>query len=439
VPLSLLNQLDPVPFTWQVPGLRHELATELVRSLPKPVRRHFAPAPEFARRSLDWLAAHPAERPEPLWVALGRALRALTGELVDPADWDPDSVPDHLRVGFAVRPDDAPDAEPLARDKDLAVLQAELAPRLTRTLAAAAAGLTRTGATRWDFGTIPDQVRLPGDGHPIVGYPALVDEGATVGLVVLDTPSRSAASHRAGLRRLVLLTTPDPTKWVVAHLGQRDRLALAAGPYLSVQDLLADARLASVGELVRRAGGAVRDEAAFAARCDAVRGDNPELMQGIVRLAAEILTVTGAVRADLSTVRAVSPAAADDLTEQLDNLVFPGFLAATAYQHLTQLPRYLKAAAQRIANLPTNPSRDAAGLATVLGVEDAYAELAAAAPPGPLPEFVDEVGWLIEELRVSLFAQSLRTAVPVSEKRVRTALDRARARLDEQGAAGGHG
>jgi len=114
VPLSLLNQLDPVPFSWQVPGLRLELATELIRSLPKAVRRLFAPAPGFARRSLDWLAGHPAERSEPFVVALGRALRALTGEIVDPAAWNPESVPDHLRVGFAVRPDDAPDDEPLA-------------------------------------------------------------------------------------------------------------------------------------------------------------------------------------------------------------------------------------------------------------------------------------------------------------------------------------
>ncbi len=437
VPLSLLNQLDPAPFSWQVPGLRLELATELIRSLPKPVRRNFAPAPEFARRSLDWLAGHPADRPETLPAALGRALRILTGEPVDLADWDPASVPDHLRVGFAVRPDDAPDAETLAAGQDLAALQSELAPRLSRRLAAAASALTRTGATRWEFGTVPDQVQIAGEGHTIVGYPALVDEGTTVGLSVLETPARQATSHRAGLRRLVLLGTPDPTKWVVSHLSQRDRLALAAGPYASVPDLLADARLASVGELVRRAGVEVRDEPAFRALCDAVRVDNPELMQAVVRLAAEVITTAGAVRADLPAAEAVSQAAAADLTEQLDLLVFPGFLAATAYEHLTQLPRYLRAAQQRIAGLRANPARDAAGLATILRCEDAYAELAAAAPPGPLPDFVDDVGWLIEELRVSLFAQSLRTAVSVSEKRVRTAVQRALARLDEPVGAGG--
>ena len=430
VPLSLLNQLDPAAFSWQVPGLRRELATELIRSLPKPVRRQFAPAPDFAERALDWLSHHPSPGPETLSAALGRALRALTGEPVGPEDWDASAVPDHLRVTFAVRADDDPTGESLATGRDLVALQQQLAPQLRRTLAAAAAPLTRSGATRWEFGTIAAQVTLPGNGHPVTGYPALVDEGTTVGLAVLDTPRRQQVSYRAGLRRLVLLNTPDPTKWVVAHLSNADKLALGASPYASVPQLLADARLASVGELIRRAGMVVNDEAGFRALCDAVRVDNPELMQFIVRLAAEVLTLHGTVQAELPAVTAISQEAAADLAEQLGNLIFPGFLAATAYSHLVHLPRYLRAAQARVTTLRNNPVRDEPGRATILRGEDAYAELCALAPPGPLPDFVDEVGWLLEELRVSLFAQSLGTAVPVSEKRVRSALDKARERLN---------
>ena len=262
-----------------------------------------------------------------------------------------------------------------------------------------------------------------------MGYPALVDEGGTVGLTVLDAPRRQQVSHRAGLRRLVLLDTPDPTKWVVAHLGNADKLALGASPYPSVQHLLADARLAAVGELVRRTGMVVTDETGFRTLCDAVRVENPELMQSIVRLAAEILGRHGAAQAELLSVSAISEAAAADLREQLANLVFRGFLAATAYPHLIHLPRYLRAAEARIATLRTSPVRDEPGRSTMLACEDAYAELCALAPPGPLPDFVDEVGWLLEELRVSLFAQHLGTAVPVSEKRVRTAVDKAVQRL----------
>jgi ATP-dependent helicase HrpA len=129
--------------------------------------------------------------------------------------------------------------------------------------------------------------------------------------------------------------------------------------------------------------------------------------------------------AELPSVAEISEAAAADLREQLGNLVFRGFLAATAYGHLVQLPRYLRAAQARISTLRSNPARDESGRAVILRCEDAYAELCALAPPGPLPDFVDEVGWLLEELRVSLFAQALGTAVPVSEKRVRSAMDKA--------------
>jgi ATP-dependent helicase HrpA len=429
VPLSLLNQLDPADFSWQVPGLRLQLATELIRSLPKGVRRRFAPAPEFAERALYWLEQYPAPRPEALPTALGRALRALTGELVSPDDWDASAVPDHLRVNFAVRPDDEPAGEPLATGRDLEALREQLAPRVSRTLAAAAAALTRSGVTGWEFGTIAEQVTLPGNGHSVVGYPALVDDGATVGLAVLDTPARQQVSHRAGLRRLVLLNTPDPTKWVVAHLGNTDKLALGASPYPSVPHLLADARLASIGELIRRAGMEVTDEVGFRQLCDVVRVDNPELMQTIVRLAAEIVRLHSGVEAELPSVAAISEAAAADLGEQLGNLVFRGFLAVTAYAQLVHLPRYLRAAQARIATLRSNPLRDEAGRLTMLRCEDAYAELTSLAPPGPLPDFVDEVGWMLEELRVSLFAQSLGTAVPVSEKRVRSAIAKAHERL----------
>jgi ATP-dependent helicase HrpA len=246
---------------------------------------------------------------------------------------------------------------------------------------------------------------------------------------VLDSPRRQQVSHRAGLRRLVLLNTPDPTKWVVAHLGNAEKLALGAGPYPSVQDLLADARLGAVGELIRRVAKVVVDEPGFRALCEAVRTENPALMQSIVRLAAEILTIHGAVQAELPGVAAISEAAAADLKEQLGNLVFRGFLAATAYSQLVQLPRYLRAAQVRITTLRADPAREEPGRATILRCEDAYAELCALAPPGPLPDFVDEVGWLLEELRVSLFAQSLGTAVPVSEKRVRSAIAKAAERL----------
>ena len=409
--------------------MRVELATELIRSLPKAVRRNLVPAPEYANRALSWLAQHPGDPSEPLPAALSRALRNLTGELIEPTAWDLAAVPRHLQITFDVVPDRDGGAA-LATGKDLSALQQAMAAQVSRALSAAASRLTKSGATRWDFGTIAERMELDRAGHRVTGYPTLVDEGATVGLAVLDTPGRQQQSQATGLRRLVLLNTPDPTRWVIGHLSNTAKLALGHSPYAAVPDLIADARLASVGELIRRhQTGPVLDAAAFTALCDAVRADNPGFMRSVVSLTAEILSAHGAVVAELPRVGAVSEPAAADLAEQLGNLIFGGFLSATSYEHLVDLPRYLQAAGTRISTMLAQPGRDRAGLEIILGCEEAYAELCAAAPPGRLPDFVDDIGWLLEELRVSLFAQPLRTKVPVSEKRVLNAIAHARARL----------
>ena len=432
IPLAVLNQLDPAPFGWQVPGLRLELATELIRSLPKAVRRRFVPAHEFAVGALSWLADHPGSERETFPRALGQALRALTGETVEDTAWNLDAVAPHLRITFLIvdEPGGSPITSTGAEGKDLAEIQTELAGAVRATLSTAAAEHTRSGATSWQFGTIPDHVELRQDGHVVVGYPALVDEQVSVGLTVVGTPEKQQRLHRLGLRRLVLLGTPDPTRWVIAHLPNAEKLALAASPYASVPALLADARLATVGELIRRSPiGSVRDEATYRRLCDAVRVDTADLMRTAVSLAAEVIERHGAASGRLSEVARRDPAAAEDLTEQLGNLVFRGFLSATAFPHLVELPRYLRAAGLRIDTLLGAPARDRPGFEVISRCEDAYAALVDLLPPGPLPESVDDIGWQLEELRVSLFAQSLRTRVPVSEKRVLAAIAEARRSL----------
>jgi ATP-dependent helicase HrpA len=424
--VQLLNQIPAAPFSWQVPGLRPELATELIRSLPKSQRRLFAPAADAARRGLGWLDNTPDAPGETLSEALSRALQALTGEAVAPSDWRAERVPPHLRVTFAI----VDGARELGSGKDLESLRAQLVPQLQRTLNSAAAEFTRSGRTSWDFGEIPDQVVIERGGHRVIGYPALVDHGAAVGLTLVESPDRRRRLDELGLRRLVLLNTPDPTRWVVAHLGNTEKLALGVSPYDSLPALLADARLASVGELINRhQAGPVRNEHTFRALCDQVRAGNADLMHDITRLAAELCSLHNSCQEGLARARSVSAATGEDIAEQIGNLVFPGFLAATPYPRLTELPRYLKAVQARLATLAVHPARDAAALATISRVEDAYADLCEQAPAGRLPDFVEEIGWLIEELRVSLFAQTLRTRVPVSEKRVLVAIEGAHSQL----------
>ncbi len=425
--LAKLNQIPAEPFGWQVPGLRLELATELIRSLPKATRTRFVPAPDHARAALTWLADQRAPHTEAFPQALGRALRALTGEIVPDAEWDPAKLDDHLRVTFVIR-DAARNQREVGRGKDLADLRRRFAPALTEKLTKAAAKPGRTRATTWTFGTLPDHQRVGGG----VGYPGLVDEGDAVSLVVHDNPGIRDRQHALGIRRLVQLTTPDPTKWVVAHLSNTDKLALGHSPYSGVPALLADARLKAAGDLIVEAGvetalhGSsdsgirIRTQADFEALRDRVRADLPDRMRLVVAQTAEILRRNQQVSVAVEAV--TDPEIADDIREHRDTLVFDGFIAATGEPWFSQLAKYLSAIDQRIIVRRGNSRRDDDALGVIWPLESEFAELLAQAPPGPLPAEVAEVGWLLEELRVSLFAQSLGTIRPVSAKRVRTAL-----------------
>ena len=412
VPLALLTRLDAAPFTWQVPGLRADVATELIRGLPKALRTQLVPAPDTARRALAWLVDHPGPDTEPVWTGLGRAVLALTGVQVPPDAWLPDAVPDHLRVRFRVVADGA---QPVV-GRDLAELAAQLAPKVSRTLNAAATHLTHPGAKRWEFGTLPERIS-----EPMPGFPALVDRVDRVGVQVFADLDAAVRAHRDGLRRLITLTTVDPTRSVVSRMGNATKLALATSPYPDVPALLADARLKATGDLAGAIGGLdeIRDGESFDRLADAVRADAAAAMQRTVILAGEILQLAGDARRALA---GVPVATRDDASEQLDGLVYRGFIAATPATAWLRLPTYLKAIRRRLDAALTNPRHEAEGLAVIADLEDEYAELCARFPSGPLPQRVADIGWLLEELRIGLFAQALGTAVPVSAKRVRSAL-----------------
>ncbi|MCL4722309.1 MAG: DUF3418 domain-containing protein, partial [Gammaproteobacteria bacterium] len=385
VPLATLTRLDPATFTWQVPGLRAELAAELLRGLPKTLRTQLVPAPDTARRALDWLAEHPGSADEPLWAALGRAIRALTGVNVPPDAWRPETLPAHLLVRFRVV---AEGSEPVV-GRDLAALAERLAPKVARTLNAAAAHLTHPGATAWEFGTLP--VRIS---EPMPGYPALVDRVDRVAVQVFADAEAAARAHRSGLRRLIALTTVDPTRWVVSRMGNATKLALATSPYPDVPALLADARLRAIGDLADATGeaSAVRDAAAFGLLADRVRSDAAATMAQVVITAGEVLQLAGEVARKLPTVPDATRA---DVSEQVAGLVYPGFIAATPGTAWRRLPTYLKAIQRRLEAATTNPRHEAEGLAVMSDLEDEYADLCARHPAGPLPTPVAEVGWLL--------------------------------------------
>ncbi|RIQ11590.1 ATP-dependent RNA helicase HrpA [Jiangella rhizosphaerae] len=420
IPIEVLNQVEPDGFDWQVPGLRPELVTALIKALPKPLRRSFVPAPDTAREALAQLPPSPSG--QPFVDALARVLHRLRAVPVAPSDFDLTKVPDHLRMTFRVLDEKGRLA---AEGKDLDELKVMLRKELRKTMAAAASSIERTGLTAWPGGEVPRTFEQRRSGHVVTGYPALVDEGGSVALRVLPTPADQARAMWTGNRRLLLLSVPSPTAFVQRHLTNRSKLMLSQNPDGSVADLLDDVAAASVDWLVAGAGGPAWDEAAFAALRERVRSDLIETVFEVVADVEKVLEVSHRVAAALksTTSLALTPSLVD-ARDHLARLMPAGFVTSTGRKRLPDLLRYLRAIERRLEKLPVSPQRDRQHMDTIRRVTDEYEAALAALPPGHGPTAGHEaVRWLIEELRVSLFAQELGTAQPVSEKRLLKAID----------------
>ena len=415
IPLKTLNQASPEEFSWQIPGLRLELVTELIRSLPKTLRRELVPAPDLAREILAD-AAGPAPSSD-IREVLSRELLRLRGVRVPPDTFDLEKLPPHLRITFRVM-----DGEKVvAAGKDLAALKRQLRPKVRATLSARATAITRTGVTSWDFGPLP---KVFTDGE-VKAYPALVDAGTAVDVRLFETADAAKRAMRAGTRRLVLLAVKSPANEVAKRLTTQQKLVLSDNPHGSVAALFADCVNCAADRLISEAGGPAWDAAGFARIVEHVRPRLHAATYEVVTGAEEILRAAHDARIRLDALRSpVLQPATDDIRRQLDGLIYPGFLTAAGAARLPSLARYLKAVGRRLDKLPDNAGRDAQLMAEVHRVLDAYREaLAGLLPDARTGEAATEIRWQIEELRVSLFAQTLRTALPVSERRIMTALE----------------
>ena len=480
VPILLLNQVSPGPFAWLVPGLRVELVTALIKALPKAVRKNLVPAPDVAQQLVADLEAHADPLRDELPDALSAAVRRVRGVVVEPGLWAPDAVPLHLRMDYRVV--DARGAV-MGAGQDLPALQARLAQANRSAIAARLAGTDdpasarpgprgtgrggraqadaragaegrrrpegpgrsgatpafeeRHGLTSWSIGTVPKTVSTAAGarGPAITGYPSLVPEttpdgGPAAGLTVARSAEDQAAWHRAGVIRLLLATLPSPQRYVLDHLDNREKLTFTQNPHGSVDSLVADCTQAAVDRLV---GDELPfDDAAFRALFDRVRADLIDTVFAVTSLVEQVLSRAAQVRRRLkgSVSLALAPALSD-VKAHLEQLVFPGFVAATGWERLQHLPRYLQGMLTRLDRLDAGGhlQRDGQHMAVVQGLEDEFDAAVAAHRARfagtPVPAELERVRWLIEELRVSFFAQELGTAVSVSEKRVRQALARA--------------
>ncbi len=418
VPVDVLARLGGDEFAWQVPALREELVTALIRSLPKELRRNFVPVPDTVRAVLAELT--PGS--QPLLDGIQRELHRRTGVLVPLDAFDLSKTPAHLRVTFAV--EDAAGAE-VARGKDLATLQEQLAAPVRAAVAAAVAGeLRRDGLRAWpdDLGALPRVVERRSGDHVVRGYPAFVDTGAAVALRVLPTAAEQAAAMRPGTRRLLRLALSSPVKAVERSLTTRDRLVLGTNPDGSLTALLDDCADAAVDVLVPEPAW-TRDE--FTELRDAVSAGQLAATTRITGDVAKVLAAAHDVRLALpATPPPAQAPAVEDIRAQFRRLLPTGFVARTGAAHLRDVARYLTAIGRRLELLPRDVEVDRGRMLRVHTVQDAYDELVRALPSSrAAADDVRDIGRLIEELRVSLWAQQLGTPRPVSEQRIYRALD----------------
>ncbi|MFE9345439.1 ATP-dependent RNA helicase HrpA [Streptomyces olivaceus] len=431
VPLQVLNQVADEGFDWQIPGLREQVVTELIRSLPKPIRRHYVPAPNYAQAFLD--RAVPLQ--EPLAVTMARELKRRVGVPLEAEDFDWAKVPDHLKITFRIVDERR---RKLAEDKDLEALKLQLRPKARKALSQAAAAtavrsggesLERTGLTDWTIGTLSRVFETRRAGQPVKAYPALVDDGPkanTVSVRLFDTEAEQAQAMWKGTRRLILRNIPvNPAKFASEKLTNQQKLGLSANPHGSIQALFDDCATAAADKLVADFGGPAWDEESYRKLYDKVRAEIVDTTVRTVGQVQQVLAAWQACERRLKSVR--SPALLanlQDVRAQLDALVKPGFVTEAGIRRLPDLLRYLVAADRRLQQMPTGVPRDTSRMEKVHEMRDEYAWLLEQMPRGrPVPQQVLDVRWMIEELRVSYFAHALGTAYPVSDKRIVKAID----------------
>ena len=474
VPILFLNQLNPEPFRWQIPGLRHELVTALIKSLPKAIRRNFVPAPDVARAACAALEEDYSPATDELIPSLALVLRRLRGVVVEPEAFNWDAVPEHLKMGFQVR---NARNKILGEGKDLRALQQQLHKEIRGALAdslgasddtmakmvalaqgnsgssAASAkkgaknarsgatqvadahgsqvreisGLTEFPADLFPNGEIPRKVQRIIATQAVNGYPALVDEETSVGLRIFPTEAEQLHAQRRGIIRLLQLQVPSPVRYVSEHLSHKEKIVFTQNPHGSIDELIRDCTVAALDHLVPHTPIFTHTE--YSELYEHVRAELIETVFDVTKLVAEILSEATALKkaikkaTSLTTMHAVS-----DVKAQMENLVYPGFVAQTGYDQLVHIPRYLKAAQVRLTKLGPNLHRDNQLMLTVQDLEDSYDNAVKSLPAGTIvPDALRRVNWMIEELRVSFFAQELGTAYTVSEKRIakaqREALD----------------
>ena len=420
VPIPMLAGLDTEGFDWLVPGLRLELVTELIRSLPKALRRTVVPAPEFAERAIDRLIPYEG----PITQQLADVLRELGGQGINATDFQASKLPAHLRMNYGAIDKRGKIVD---SDRDLAALVRRQAGHIKSSVSRVSRTSESTAVSEWTddtLGTIDDTVTTTVDGHEVTAYPALVATKDGVELKVHPTKAAADAAMVTTTLTLLMREISVNASQMVKGLPLQQRVAVDSYPHGGADGLVNDARIAAIRDLMLEAGGPVRTPAAFQKLKDTVKPQVPgRVRQAVVAIAPGLAEYSN-LRAELAHW---DGPAIDDMRAQLDFLLPRNAITVHGMSHLRHLPRYIQAMRIRLEDMNLDPDRDADRQAEVDNAKAYLSNRLRNLPAGrEKTREVKDVRWMIEELRVSLFAQRLGTAHAVSLRRIQKAVDKLR-------------
>ncbi len=416
VPLIALNQVSQAACDWLVPGLRREKVMLTAKSLPQKIRHRLGPLAEFADSLLA--GAPPGVSPEavPIAEAIARHARRELNLAVPLDAFRPEALPAHLSMNFRIVDEHG---RQLAMGRNLAQLRAELGREAGQRFAEAVkAEAPPATLTAWDFGDLEEIMEIRRGPQVLVGYPALVDRGDAVSLEVLDSAELARGHHRAGLRRLFMLQLKEQAKYFEKNLPGFQALALQFTPFGDASELKEQLRIAAFDRACL-GDPLPRTRADFERRRDEGRSRVTLIANELARLAGAILAENTALQKKLQQSARAFPDACRDIRESVERLLTERFIAELPFERLQHLPRYLKAAGLRLDKLRVDPARDARQMAELSPLLLQWQrETVKRRKSGEQDPRLDQFRWLLEELRVQLFAQELKTPVPVSAKRL---------------------
>lgn len=412
IPLPLLNQIQPEGFDWLVPGMRHELLVTLIKSLPKQLRRNFVPAPDYANAVLADIDPQQGE----FLSCVSQKLLRMTGiETIEA--WQTSAIPAHLTFNFKVV-DKA--QKVLQQGRDLAVLQEALKDSFKAEIDdTVVESIEKDDLQTWDFATLPDEWTSKTAGFELKSFPALTQSGKQINVRLFPSQSEAEQAHNIGVRALIFKQLPSPVSYLQDKLPNKSKLGLYFNPFGQVRKLIDDCIEAVIDEYIREHENAIRDQESFDTLVKRIAGELNE----------RVLQVAQQVEAGLTEAHTVSKKlkgkvsfdmvqAYNEVKQHLGTLVYPGFVTAFGVSRLKDWRRYIQGVVKRMEKLPVDPAKDRNHQLSIDKIEAKYQAVLKVQPKGAVNSEVAEVRWLIEELRVSLFAQQLGTRIPISVKRI---------------------